>query len=99
MKYVLGLLALTVALVAMSDNGAIASHDTQAIDAAVESVDEFCSTTESDVESQSTPAALPSCWNYQDTACSTPGTSVRCQWQPLEPGLCRCTSSHIWSCG
>lgn len=103
MKYVLGVLTLTVLLIAMSHGGAIASHDTQALDPAVESVPEpagdSCSASESDIESQSSEAALPSCWNYQDQPCSTPGTSLRCQWQPFEPGRCGCTSSYVWSCG
>lgn len=43
--------------------------------------------------------SLPSCWNYSGYSCSTPGTKVRCQWIPTEPGICVCQSSYVWLCG
>ncbi len=43
--------------------------------------------------------SLPSCGNYDGNACSTPGTSFRCQWQPYEPGRCFCGSNKVWTCG
>lgn len=43
--------------------------------------------------------SLTSCQSRQGGSCSTPGTKVRCQWAPFEPGLCVCSSSHIWVCG
>ena len=44
-------------------------------------------------------AGLPSCWNYEGNYCSTVGTTVRCQWQPYEPGRCGCGSNNVWICG
>lgn len=103
MKYAFGLLILTVTLIATSQTGAVASHDTQALASAASSVAEpvaeFCSTTESNVELQSTAATLPYCGNYDDLACSTPGATFRCQWAPFEPGRCWCQDNYVWSCG
>jgi len=45
------------------------------------------------------PQSLPSCWNFDGNACSTPGTHVRCQWIPYEPGICVCQQSYVWLCG
>jgi len=40
------------------------------------------------------------CSTYNGTSCTTPGTSFRCfNRYPDEPGLCRCTSSHLYVCG
>lgn len=102
MKYVLGLLILAVALIAASPTSAVSSHDTQTVASAAEPAAEFCSAITSDSESldsQVTPMTLPSCWNYEGNSCSTPGTSVKCQWQQFEPGRCACGSDHIWHCG
>jgi len=44
------------------------------------------------------PQALPSCWNFDGNACSTPGTHVRCHWIPYEPGICVCQQSYVWLC-
>lgn len=40
-----------------------------------------------------------SCWVFDGQACSTPGTRVRCMWQPYEPGMCGCRSDYLWYCG
>ena len=47
---------------------------------------------------EAAPQALPSCWNYEGNACSTPGTRVRCQWVQYEPGICVCQENHTWNC-
>ncbi len=48
---------------------------------------------------QSPAAALPSCWLYEGNACTVPGTRLRCQWAPFEPGICFCTTVLVWTCG
>jgi len=45
------------------------------------------------------PQALPSCWNFEGNACSSPGVHVRCQWYPYELGICVCQQSYVWLCG
>ncbi len=42
---------------------------------------------------------VANCGTYDGTSCATPGSRLRCQWAPLEPGLCFCTVEHIWACG
>lgn len=44
-------------------------------------------------------SGLPSCWNYDGNYCPTVGVSIRCQWQPYEPGRCGCRTGNVWVCG
>ncbi len=94
MKFALGLFILAATVFVISNNSAVASHDIQSTASATEPADKLLMP-QSDIQ----PMALPSCGNFDGTACSTVGDRFRCEWVPFEPGLCRCTSTLVWRCG
>ncbi len=95
MKRLIGLAVLTVALCATTAASAAplaASAPALPADVLAELLSPLA---------QPAPEAIQvaSCATYDGTSCTTPGARLRCQWAPLEPGLCFCTFEHLWACG
>jgi hypothetical protein len=93
MKFALGLFILSVTLFTISNNSAVASHDTRSTASAVESAGELPDRPQSDIE----PMTYPHCSVYQGQPCQ-PGWVRKCMLAPFEPARCHCTTSLVYEC-
>lgn len=93
MKFALGLFIMAVALFTISNNSAVASHDTQSTASSVEPADKLPDMPQSDIE----PMTYPHCSVYQGNPCQA-GWTRRCMLAPFEPAFCYCTSSLVFEC-
>jgi hypothetical protein len=93
MKFALGLFLMAVTLFMISNNSAVASHDTQSTASSVEPADKLPDMLQSNIE----PMQYPHCLVYQGTPCQQ-GWTRRCMLAPFEPAFCHCTSSLVFEC-